>query len=159
MRTTYQSSRFSSDKNTFSGNNFLFSYLSCTGACAYMDATLLSSSCSSKMRSEWDLFEQRLAWPAIKVATEFYKTRMIRESLSQPGVWTTTVYNASIQFKKFKRNLASLILHQFVSRFMGILFPGFWTIRLDRIAYSLVPDPSVTAKIQLNYKTLASPSS
>ena len=40
---------------------------------------------------------------------------------------------------------------------MGILFPGFWTIRLDRIAYSLVPDPNVTAKIQLNFKTLAGP--
>ena len=40
---------------------------------------------------------------------------------------------------------------------MGILFPGFGTIRLDRIAYSLVPDPNVTAKIQLSFKTLAGP--
>ena len=39
---------------------------------------------------------------------------------------------------------------------MEILFPGFWTIRLDRIAYSLVPDPN-TAKIQLSFKTLAGP--
>ena len=46
-------------------------------------------------------------------------------------------------------------MHQFISRFMRILVPGFWTIRLDRIAYSLVPDPNVTAKIQLNFKTLA----
>ena len=40
---------------------------------------------------------------------------------------------------------------------MGILFPGFWTIRLDRIAYNLVPDPNVTAKIQLSFKMLAGP--
>ena len=49
-------------------------------------------------------------------------------------------------------------LHQFISRFMRILFPEFWTIRPDRIAYSLVPDRNVTAKIQLNFKTLAGPS-
>ena len=37
---------------------------------------------------------------------------------------------------------------------MGILFPGFWTIRLDRIwiAYSLIPDPNDTAKVHLILK-------
>ena len=41
---------------------------------------------------------------------------------------------------------------------MGILFSGFWMIPLDWIAYSLVLDPNVTAKMQLNFKTLAGPS-
>ena len=52
------------------------------------------------------------------------------------GVWTATAYKASIKLKrcsdkKFKRNLApKFCINLF--RFMGILFPGFWTIRLDR---------------------------
>ena len=75
--------------------------------------------------------------------------RMIRRSPSQQA------------YEQQRLAMLGIWLHNFASiysRFMGILFRGFWTIRLDRIVYSLVPDPNVTAKILLNFKTLTGPS-
>ena len=110
----------------------------------------------------------RSRWAKIGLTSDQSSYRILQDQDGKripiaTGVWTATVYNASIKLKrcsdkKFKRNLASQFCINLFPDLWGYFVSWIWTIRLDRIAYSLVPDPKVTAKIQLNFKTLADPS-
>ena len=106
----------------------------------------------------------RSLWAKIGLTSDQSSYRILQDQDDKripiaTGVWTATVYNASIKVKrcsdkKFKRNLASMILHQFVSRFMGIFFPGFWSIRVLQQKYNWILKRWQVPPIEAHFRIL-----